>query len=68
MAVKTVKISITPVTEDKRVVCRMVNPNEATMSVCWFANEPGILPRAKKRVKSHVLESVRASIILEMCM
>jgi len=63
--VKIVKISITPGTQDKRVVCRAVYPNEATMSDCWFVNELGTLSRAEKRAKSHVLGSVKASIILE---
>jgi hypothetical protein len=66
--VKIVKISITPGTQDKRVVCRAVNPNEATMSVCWFVNELGTLFIAEKMAKSHVFQSVRASIILEMCL
>lgn len=63
---KIVKISITPGTQDNRVVCRTLNPNEAMMSDCWFVNELGTLFRAEKRAKSHVLGSVRASIILEM--
>jgi hypothetical protein len=63
-----VKIVITPGIQDKRVVCTVVNPNEAMISDCWFPKELGTLPRAVKRVKSHVLGSFRASIILEMCM
>jgi hypothetical protein len=57
---------MTPGTQDNRVVCRALNPNEARMSVCWFVNELGTLSKAEKRAKSHVLGSVRASIILKM--
>jgi len=66
-AVKIVKISITPGTHDKRVVWKVVNPNEAMMSDCWFPNELVTPQRIEKRENSHVLGSVMASIILEMC-
>ena len=59
--VQIVTISITPSTQPSRVVCRYVNPNDATMICPWLVRLFGTLLSAEKRAKSHVFGSRTAS-------
>ena len=54
-----------PLTQPKRVVCKVVKPKDLMIRLLWFVSELGILSRHEKRAKIHVFGSNRHSIILD---
>ena len=62
--VKVDTIITTPITQERSVVCSRLKPKDTMISGSWLLSEARTLLNPPNNAKSHVLGSVKASIIL----